>query len=127
MKIKTYINQYDLNVSKIKELNINKNDKIKSFLLGYGLALLIILTPFLFLINLTMYANLMNLIIFFLTMLGFIYFSISEILYHYFLTFYCPNVKEISLKINHILNSIAYFVMAMITFGIILIFMRWLI
>lgn len=124
MKIKTYIDKYESNSLRLKELIIKKEHRVKAMLMGYGLGLLIIISPAILVYNLTLYASYQTLLIFASSMLGFIFLTISDIFYHYFLGYYCPSVKEISLKINHIINTILYFIICMIAFGIILLFMR---
>lgn len=124
MKIKTYINMYDSNLARLKELNISKKDYLKSFFLGYLIALLVVISPFIVVSNLTIYSQYQILILFIISIICCIFLTLGDFIYHYFLGIYCPNVKEISLKINYILNFILYFLICMIMFGILLFILR---
>ena len=53
MKIKTFINNYELNNTKLMNLNISVKNRVKAFLMGYLLGLLIVISPIIILFNLT--------------------------------------------------------------------------
>lgn len=116
MKIKEILTTYDDNSSKLKELNIKTIDVIKSIILGYGLGLLIVISPIIILYNMFIYEQFQTLLIFLITLFCWVFFLLSDIFYHKMLTIFEPKVKEISFKYNHIVNAVIYFVMCMIAF-----------
>jgi hypothetical protein len=126
MKIGSYLENYEENQSKLKELNISKKFKILSFVLGYGLGLLIVMSPVIIISHLFIFSQYKILWTLLILLFVALFLAISDIFYHKFLGYFCPSVKEISLKINFILNSIIYLIICLIAFGILLISMRWL-
>lgn len=116
MKIKEILTTYDDNSSKLKELNIKTIDVIKSIILGYGLGLLIVISPIIILYNMFIYEQFQTLLIFLITLFCWVFFLLSDIFYHKMLTIFEPKVKEIPFKYNHIVNAVIYFVMCMIAF-----------
>ena len=116
MKIKEILTTYDDNSSKLKELNIKTIDTIKSIILGYGLGLLIVISPIIILYNMFIYEQFQTLLIFLITLFCWVFFLLSDIFYHKMLTIFEPKVKEIPFKYNHIVNAVIYFVMCMIAF-----------
>ena len=112
--------KYDENSSYIKELNICKTDVFKSVLMGYGLGLLIVISPILILYNCFIYTQITKLLVFAVVMFVWLFFTISDIFYHKALCLYDERVKERTLKCNYLLNSVLYFVMCMIGYLVVL-------
>ena len=120
MIIKKLFNKYSENYGKIKEMNISKKIKFKSTVLGYLLSLLVVISPFIITCNFFIYEQYVYLCFFILFMLVATLITLGEIFKIKLIAFYCPNVKEISLKINLFVNSIGIYLLYLIAFGIIM-------
>ena len=116
MKIKTFINNYELNNTKLMNLNISVKNRVKAFLMGYLLGLFIVISPIIILFNLTFYTHIQDLLTFALCMVACIFLILSDIFYHKALCLYEEKVKEIKFLPNYILNSIMYLVVCLISF-----------
>lgn len=120
MIIKKIFNKYSENYDRIKEIEIEKTDKIKSNLLGYLLSLVIIISPVIITAHFFIYAQYFSLCVFLISMFLATFFMLGELFAYKFLIYFCPNVKEISLKINIFVNSIGYYLLCLIAFVVIM-------
>ena len=120
MIIKKLYNKYLENYDKIKEMDIDKKITIKSGVLGYLLSLLVVISPIIITCHFFIYEQYDYLCLFILLMLVATLLTLGEVFRMKLLAFYCPNVKEISLKINLFVNSIGFYLLYLIAFGIII-------
>ena len=116
MKLKGLFDKYNENSKKLLELGVISSHKVKSVLIGYGLSLAIVISPIIILYNLFLYPEYQILLIGLISLFAFIFFTLSDVLYHRALGKYDHRVKDISFKENYIINSAIYFVICLIVF-----------
>ena len=114
MKLKGLLDKYNENSKKLLELGIIKSYKVKSTLIGYGIALAIVISPLIILYNLFLYPEYHKLLIGLISLCAFIFFFLSDILYHKTLGNYDDRVKNVSFKENYIVNGAIYFVICLV-------------
>lgn len=111
MKIKEYLNKYNSIIDTIRSFNIKTVDKIKSLIFGYGISLIIFISPIIILFHCFIYTNIIYLIVILLMLLFVGYFYLSNLLYYKFLSYYCNEINKDDLKYINVVNIFIYLIM----------------
>lgn len=123
MAIKDIFHKYDENSKYLSELNISKKNKIKSFIFGYLIALIIMLSPIIFTAHFFIYSFYYKLV---LTVIVIEFISIlllGEIFYHRLLMYFSEDEKK-NLILTHVLNGFIYYGLSLICLLLVILIFR---
>lgn len=121
MKIKDILINYDDNNKYLEELNASKENRIKSFIFGYFIALMIVLSPIIICAHFFIYKFYFELIIFIISLLFVTFLTLGEIIHHKFLVYFSNVTEKRSLKLTYIIDTLMYLLICLIFFVVIVI------
>lgn len=113
MKFKEFFQRYDEASTALKELDLNKFTKVKAFIFGYLIALIIVLAPIIILGHMYIYSFYFGYIVFIIGLFCVLFFSLGEILHHKLLVHYSGHEK-LSLVPLHIMDTLFYLIICML-------------
>ena len=120
MKIKQLLIEYDDNNKYLADLNLDKFTKIKAWIFGYLLALMIVFSPIIITSHCFIYNFYFELIVLVLALLIVLFLSLGEIFYHKLLIYFSKTELKKSLKITHIFDILMYLLICLICYVVIL-------
>ena len=111
MKIKEIIEELQYQNEYVAGLNVTKNENMKGLILGYLIALLIVLAPVIVTAHFFIYSFYYDLVLALILILGTIFLSLGEIFHHKFLKIYSKDKRNQSLVLKHIVDTFVYLLM----------------
>lgn len=123
MAIKDFFIKYDDNSKYLEQLDISKKNKWLSLILGYGISLILMISPIIFTAHFFIYSFYYNLVVGLIAIEFVVFLLLGEIFNHRLQMYFSSNEKK-KLTVMHIVDGFIYLILCIICLLIVIFFIK---